>query len=123
MESAEARKHKRIVEHWISGFDNAKEAIAFGKTVNILVDAQADGIKFNQFIGTEETILAITDDWTGSTVLKTSFLDILDQNTAQFICKTIKDVIGLHENIHKDSVLKVMKEIIRDKPQPQFIGT
>ena len=122
VETASERKRKRIVEHAISGFRNAKEAITFGNTVNSVIQGRVkEFIKFKQQIGSPDTTLAITESYTGETILKTIFLDVPDQNTAVFICDTLKVVADKHKDVH-DNALHVMDEIVREKPQPQVMG-
>lgn len=122
-ESASIRKDKRIVEHVITGFPTAKEALTFGNTVNEAVKLEIPKfIKFKQFIGSPDTKLAITKDWSERTVLKTSFLEIPDQNTSVFICDIIKKILSSYKEVHPTSALNIVNEIVREKPQPQFIG-
>lgn len=122
LESASARRNKRIVEHIIGGFKSANEAIVFGNTVESVIQGKVKGfVKFRQHIGAPNTTIAITEDWKGDTVLKTMFLEISDQNTAAFIVDSVKTIISKHEEIHK-CVLNIINEVVREKPQPQRIG-
>ena len=122
LESAYVRKEKRIVEHIIGGFKSAKDAIIFGNTVEAVIQENVkEFIKFRQQIGSPDTKLVITKDWEGETVLKTAFLDIPNQNTAVFVCDVVKKATLKHKEVH-DCTLNIINEIVRDKPQPQFIG-
>ena len=121
VESAYDRLRKRIVEHTITGFSNAKEAVVFGNTVERIVIDKVGYQKFRQQIGAPGTSLAITPEWISDTVLKTTFLELPDNNIAQFICDAMKRAMKTHNEVHRAS-LRVANEVIRDKPQPQFIG-
>ena len=86
VESAEARRVKRIVEFIIEGFPTARAAIMFGNTCEKVVKDDINRyVKFKQHIGTPNTPLVITEDFNGPTVLKMIFLEVVDQNAAQFI--------------------------------------
>lgn len=119
-ESASARKKKRIVEHIIGGFQSAKEAMIFGSTVESIVKESIDTVKFKQEIGSPDTKLAITKDWMGETVLRTSFLEVKDHNSATFISDMIKKTVSAHEKINKNA-LNIINAVVREKPQPQFL--
>jgi len=122
-ESAQIRRDKRIVEHIISGFSSAKEATIFANTVErLIMDSIGKGefLKFKHSVGAPNTTLAITSEWIGPTVLKTTFLEV-NQNLAMFICDVMKKTISSHEEVHK-TLLQVHSEVVREKPQPQFIG-
>lgn len=121
IESAADRRRKRVVEHTISGFDDANEAIIFGNTVEKIVKDNIGKQKFCQFIGAPDTLMAITPEWTGPTVLKTTFLELKGNDTAQYICEKMKLAVKVHNESNRKSA-KILKEIIREKPQPQFIG-
>ena len=121
IESAAVRKRKRIVEHIISGFKTAKEAIVFGNTFEAVIQGKLeDFVKFKQWIGSPDTSLAITEAYAGETVLKTCFLDVPNNEAANFICESLKVVAGKHEEVHKTKLV-VNNEVIRDKPQPQIL--
>ena len=122
LETVEERRRKRIVEHIIGNFRTAKEAIVFGNTVDAVIRDKTNlEIKFRQFVGSPDTSLAITEDYTGETVLKTHFLEIPDQNTAMFICEELKGALSAHNQVNGADV-KVMNEVVREKPQPQRLG-
>jgi len=121
LESAEARRQKRIVEHIVGGFDSASEAIKFANTVEKILTETIGQIKFRLSIGAPDTALAITKDWTGATVLKTTVLEIPDQNTAIFVCDVMKKTVSVHEHVHQNLLL-IHKEIVREKPPPQKVG-
>ena len=116
------RRRTRIVEHIIFGFKTANEAIVFANTVESLINEKVGKeIKFNQFIGSTDTELAITPDWMDDTVLKTRFLDVEDQNTATFICEQMVDIASSHEQVHK-TILDIRSTVVREKPQEQTIS-
>lgn len=122
LESASARKKKRIVQQEIGGFRTAKEAIVFGNTVNsVMQDKVKSGFKYKQYIAAPKSKIAITEDYDGETILRMSVLEIADQNTAMFVVETIKAAISMHTEVHK-CVLNIINEVIREKPQPQRIG-
>jgi hypothetical protein len=121
-EPAEARKHKRIIENIIGGFGCAKDAIIFGHTVEKIITENIGAVKFKQHIGSLETTLAITDLYIGETTLKIIFLDVKNQNDAQFICDKIKKLTNLHSETYH-AALSIEQQLIRGKPQPQYIGT
>lgn len=123
-ESTFDRRRKRIVEHIISGFATAAEAVRFGNTMEALVN---DGIGYTKFrlqIGSPDTKLAITKDWKGATVLKTIFLNIEDQNKAQAILEAIKTLLHNYNKLgdFDRSTIKIESAFIRGKPQPQTVG-
>ena len=121
VESASDRKRKRIVEHTIEGFTNAQSAIVFGNTVERLVTDKIGKQKFRQSIGAPDIKMAITDRWTGPTVLKTNFLELQGDDMANFICHQISKSLKIHNDVHRAS-LNVVSKVIRGKPQPQYIG-
>lgn len=123
LESASARKNKRIVEYVIGGFQTAKDAITFGNTTESVIQSRMLKFfpKFKQSIGSPDTKLAITEDWEEATVLKLTFLEIPNQNSAISICDAVRTIVATHEKVHKTS-LAVLKEEIREKPQPQFMN-
>lgn len=121
LESVAARREKRIVEHIITGFNSAREAIIFGSTLERVVVETLGKVKFQISIGAPDTKLAITEGWTGKTVLKTIFLEIKNQNTAISIVEAVKKTVSSYEETHK-TLLHVANETVREKPQPQFIG-
>ena len=122
IETSSERKRKRIVEHVISGFKTAKEAIVFGNTVNAVIQENTgEFIKFRQMIGSPDTNLAITEDYSGDTILKMSFLELSGNEVANFICDTVRIVSDKHKDVH-DNQLHIMDESIREKPQPQYMG-
>jgi len=121
MESAYDRRRKRIVEHVIDGFESAEDAIKFGNTLHQVVEDNVGKVKYRQYIGTDEADIAITEFWRGSTVLKTTFLE-LDQEKANAVCKYAGEMINFRNGITGVKDARVIKEIIREKPQPQRIG-
>ena len=121
VESAADRHRKRIVEHTIEGFTNAQTAIIFGNTVEKLVTEKIGAQKYRQYIGSKDTSLAITPEWTEETVLKANFLELKDDDMAQFICDQFSKSMKIHNDVHR-AHLKVVNKVIRGKPQPQFIG-
>ena len=120
LESASERKQKRIVRAVISGFDNAKLAIIFGNTVEIVLNEQIGNFKLKLLIGGEETPLAITKDYRGKTVLKMSFLNIKNHNIAVHICDEIKRTLSIHVETYRTRLNLASLEIM-EKPQPQYI--
>jgi len=122
LESASARREKRMVEQMIGGFRNAREAIVFGNTIESVVqDKVKELIKFRQHIAAPDSIIAVTNDWDGETILRVTFADISNQNTAMFILEMINKAKVTHEEINK-CALNIINEVVRDKPQPQTIG-
>ena len=121
VESASNRKRKRIVEHVISGFRTAPSAVTFGNTVEAIVADKIGQQKFRQYVGRPRSPLAITQDYLGDTVLKTTFLELESNDMAQFICSTMRHVAESHNEVHKASI-HIDNETIRGKPQPQFLG-
>jgi len=119
VESATDRRRKRIVQHTVDGFTNAQAAIIFGNTVNKLVNEKIGACKFRQHIGARGTGLAITEGWTGPTVLKTTFLE-LDDDKAHFICDQFNQVLKIYNDVHR-AHLSIADKVIRGKPQPQFV--
>lgn len=116
MEASSERKRKNIVEQEITGFNNASSAIVFGNTVEELIKRDVQDVKFRQYIAGENTDLAITEEWSGPTILKLMFLE-LDRNTAVFIRNRINEIVDLaQENI------RIEQETVRGKPQPQIIN-
>lgn len=113
-ETLDTRRRKRIVEHIISGFNSGQEAADFGRAVNKMVTKRIGKHKFQTSIAAPNTKIAITERWRGPTILKTIYLDIPDQNTAMFITE------GMRRTIRENN-LKLEQEIVREKPQPQFI--
>ena len=118
-ESATERHRKRIVEHTVDGFSNAQSAIIFGNTIEQIIKDKIGEQKFRQFIAAPDTSLAITPDWVGDTVLKTTFLELADDAMAEFICHQVEKTLKTYNEVHKSS-LKAAKTV-RGKPQPQFI--
>lgn len=121
VESAYERLRKRIVEATVSGFTSARDAITFGNTVEKLVADKAGIQKYRQQIGAPDTILAITPEWEGATVLKMTFLELRGTELAQHILKIIRKTATVHNEVHRGRV-RIDREIIREKPQPQTIG-
>lgn len=122
MESVDTRRRKRIVEAVIGDCKSAPEAIKLGNTIEIRVlERTREVMKFQQFLASRESKLAITKEFPGRTVLKIMFLDVPDQNTAVFIADEIKNTVQLHNNFYEDD-LDVLKTVVRDKPQPQKIN-
>ena len=121
VESATNRHRKRIVEHTIDGFTNATAAIVFGNTVEQLVKDKIGAQKFRQSIGAPDISLAITPEWIGPTVLKTTFLELKDDAMAEFICAQFNQTLKTHNDVHRASI-KVTSKVVRGQPQPQFIG-
>lgn len=115
-ETLDTRRRKRIVEHVISGFNSAQQAADFGRAIKKMVDKQNIGYyKYQTSIAAPETKIAITERWRGPTVLKTIFLDLKDQHVAIFITE------GMRRTIRENN-LKLEKETVSEKPQPQFIS-
>lgn len=122
VESAYDRLRKCVVTHTLTGFTTAREAAILGNTVEKLVCEKAGNHKFRKYLASPETTIDITEDWIGETALKTVFLAIPGQDIAQFICCQMKEVVEIHNKVHEASV-KVATEVIKGKPQPQFIHT
>lgn len=120
-ESASIRRQKRIVEHIISGFKSAEQAIAFGNTVEMIINENIEHVKFKLGIKSPETWLNITSDWKGETILKMSFLELMGQDLAIAICNEVKKIIALYESEHPEIKLNIDGEIVRGKPAPQFM--
>lgn len=120
IESKADRLRKRIVEHTLTGFTNARAAIVFGNTVEMIVTDKIGQRKFRQYIGAPDVNLAITPDWIGPTVLKTIFLELNDNDMAEFICNEISQAAKHHNDVHRASVT-ITNKIIRGKPQPQHL--
>ena len=121
-ESMTARKRKRIIEIVVSGFSSATDAIRFGNTVDKLVEEMAGKQKFRQEIGTPESMLAITEKWTGDTVLRMRFLELRNNNLAVAVCDQAMKTVVLHKRDHPKDNIRVEKQLVLEKPQPQFIG-
>lgn len=121
VESAYDRRRKCIVEHTLAGFTSATQAIIFGNTVEHIVKDQAGAQKFRQYVAAPDTLIAITVDWQGPTILKTTFLELKDEAIAQYICTAMKKAINAHNLTYRARV-RVLKEETRMKPQPQTIG-
>lgn len=121
VESVANRRRKRIVEHVISGFTSANQAIIFGNTIERIIIDRIGRQKFRQSIGAPDTLIAITSDWQGPTILKTTFLELEGDEMAQYICKAMKNTINAHNKTYRASV-RILKEETRMKPQPQTIG-
>lgn len=118
LETVSERRRKRVVEHVIAGFNSANQAIVFGNTVEELVNQQAGAQKFRQWIAKPGSDIAITEDWHGPTTLKTTFLE-LDQDIALLICEQMKRAASIHSDVH--GKINIEQEIVREKPQPQFV--
>lgn len=116
-ETNSERKRKRIVEYRIAGFNNAPEAIKFGNTVEHQLECKA---KFRQQVGSPNTCLAITESWQEATTLKMTFMEI-DHNDAHHIIEKVKRLTEIHSKIN--SPIEIEQQLIREKPQPQSIGT
>lgn len=121
VEATTDRRRKRIVEHTISGFNSGENAIIFGNTMEQVVADKLGNQKFRQYIARPKSILAITPEWVGPTILKTTFLELKDDAMAQFICAQAKETLKIYNDVHK-AKLKITKEVVRGKPQPQYIG-
>lgn len=117
-ESACDRARKVIVEVTLAGFQTADEAIVFGNTVETAVRERTE-VKFRQYIGSPDTKMAITKWWQGETSLRMTFMEFTGNDTAGFICDTVKRMINAHNSVHEASV-SLSSEAIRGKPQPQF---
>ena len=120
-ETASIRKRKCIVEHIISGFNSARQAIDFADMIESVVAVRTGRQKFRQFIGSPDTKLAITPHWDGQTVLKTIFLELDGQNLANAIGEVVKKSITNFNMIHEAN-LQIDRYIVREKPQPQTLG-
>ena len=120
VESAADRHRKRIVEHTIDGFTNAPAAVIFGNTAAAVISDKIGPCKFRQCIGSPDTHLAITSEWIGPTVLKTTFLELKDDGMAEFICDQMSQVAKHYNDAHKASI-KITGRVVRGKPQPQYI--
>jgi hypothetical protein len=121
METSEARQYKRITDHVISGFNCAHDAIIFGNTAEKIIKEKIGQVKFKLSIGTQKTVLAITSEFNGETVLKMVFLEIKSQNDAQFIVDKVKKLTQLNIETYHTKLL-IEQQLIRGKPQPQTIG-
>ena len=120
-ESSADRLRKRVVELCVSGFHDANSAIRFGNTVESLVAEKISTFKYRQYIGSAETSIAITDQYTGDTVLKMNFLEVPGNEASLFIVSKTEEVIANHNDAH-DENCALIDQVIRGKPQPQFIG-
>lgn len=114
-ESLDTRRRKRIVEHVISGFNSAQQAMDFARAINKMVTKRIGKQRFHTSIAAPNTKIAITERWTGPTILKTSFVELKDQHVAIFITEGMRRTI-------KENNLILENEIVREKPQPQFIS-
>lgn len=121
LETVAERRRKRIVEHSIGLFRNAPDAILFGNTVEKVVQQKIGKIKFRQYVGAPDTTLAITPDYQGETVLKTIFLEIPNNDAALHICQ-LMELSRQFFNTDHGTEIRIINEIVREKPQPQFIG-
>lgn len=122
VESVADRRRKRIVEHVIMYFPNAKAAVVFGNTLSSIVDKEfKDPVMYRANIGAGDTVLSITEDYDGPTALMSIFLEVSGDAQAQHICSVVRRVVESHNHVHDDS-LKVASEVIREKPQPQTVG-
>lgn len=120
-EPAEVRRKKRIVEYVISGFPSANKAIVFGNTINSMVTESTGKQKYQQYIASPDTKLAITDKWNGLTTLKANFLELKSQHISVFITEAVRRAVRNHNELYPDKI-KIEQEIVRIKPQPQFIA-
>lgn len=114
-ETLDTRRRKRIVEHIISGFNSGQQAADFGRAINKMVTKRVGKQKFHASISAPNTKIAITEKWHGPTILRTIFLDLKDQQVAIFITE------GMRRTIRENN-LKLEQEIVREKPQEQFIN-
>lgn len=122
LESVADRRRKRIVEHVIMYFDDAQAAVIFGNTLSSIVNKEFDSpVKYAANIGAGDTVMSITEHYSGPTALMTMFLEVSGDAQAQHICKVVRRVVESHNQVHGDDI-KVASEVIREKPQPQTVG-
>lgn len=117
IESASERRRKHIVEHYISGFNTAEQAVIFGNTLEMAVAEKDKKYKFKQYVGAG--IVAVTPEYTGETTLKTEFLEVY-LGLAQFIIEHTERMVTAHNEIH-GADLKSTRVLIREKPQAQSV--
>ena len=120
-EPAEARRNKRIVEYIISGFKRADDAVTFGNTLEVMI-AEATGKQLFQLsLASPDTMLAITKDWTEDTVLKASWRELDSQHISSHITDIVHRAVSNRNKLYPDKI-KIEQEIVREKPQPQFMA-
>ena len=120
-ELSEIRRKKRIVEYIISGFKTANKAIIFGNTIESMVTEATGKQKYQQQIAAENTKLAITKDWKDTTTLKAIFLDLNSQHISVFVTEAVRRAVRSHNELYSNKI-EIEQEIVRIKPQPQFIA-
>jgi len=121
VESSADRLRKRIVELSVSGFGDAESAIRFGNTVEKILSENLQTFKFRQYIGSPETVIAITEHYSGNTVLKMCFLEVPGNDASLHIVQITERAIAHHNDIHGTGCM-LLDQVIRGKPQPQYIG-
>ncbi len=120
-EASEVRRKKRIVEYIISGFKTADKAVVFGNTIDSMVAEATGKQKYQHSIASPKTMLAITKNWTEDTVLKAIFLELKSQHVSVFVTEAVRRAVKNHNEIYPDKI-KIEQEIVRIKPQAQFIS-
>lgn len=118
-ESAYERRRKHIVEHQISGFDNAHQAVVFANTLELAIKDKDSKYKFKRYIGAQGKVIAISHQYGGETTLKTEFLELYLE-LANFVLQHVDNMIRAH-NQHHGTELRMQKSLIREKPQPQTV--
>ena len=120
-ESAADRRRQRMVRHTVEGFDSADNALIFGNTIEKIINDKIGKHKFRRWIDSPETTIAITKNWNGLTTLHTSFMGLIGDEAAQFVCEQMSKTVQIHNNVHR-AAIKITDHLVRVKPQPQYIG-
>ena len=120
-ELVEVRRKKRIVEYIISGFKRADKAVTFGNTLDAMITGLADKQLCQLSIAAPDTTLAVTENWNGDTVLKVSWRDLKSQHISSLITDLVRSAVDKRNGIYPDKI-KIEQEIVREKPQAQFIS-
>lgn len=103
------------------GFATAQDALIFAATLKAVTDDVFGELKFRAGIGVRGTQLAITPEYVGKTSLQVTFLELKGDEMARAVVERIKVVVQNYAAV-RNVPLEIHKEVIRDKPQPQFIG-
>jgi len=116
MEAESERKRKHVVDHIVTGFKSAQDAIKFGNTVEHIISNKIGKFKFRQSVGSTETHMAITEDWVGDTALNMHFLELY-RDQAIFIRDKVSELVNL-----SDEDIQLESELLRGKPQATLIN-
>ena len=87
-----------------------------------MVSGATGNQKYQQYIAAENTPIAITKDWKDTTTLKSIFLDLKSQHISVFVTEAVRRAVRNHNELYPDKI-KIEQEIVRVKPQPQFIAS